>query len=57
MKIEDMRYMVIKTPCYPSEWYAGPVDYLGHPLDNATCNYYRTLALAEEALRRKWRAK
>ena len=36
-----MKYGVVETACFPHSWYAGPVDFEGQPMDNATCNYYR----------------
>lgn len=45
-----MIFKVVKTPCYPNEWYAGPVDISGFPLDTATCNYYASEEDARTAL-------
>ena len=42
---------VVRTLCWPAAWYGGRLRD-GQPLDNATCNYFRTREEAEVAAER-----
>ena len=40
-------YSVIKTQCYPCEWYGGPT-YSGEKTSNATCYWWRSRKEAQD---------
>ena len=49
------RFAVLDTPCFPRQFYAGPVTGSRHdsenmPADNSTCNYHMTVEEAHAAL-------
>lgn len=52
------QFGILETPCFPCSWYCGPVNFAKAPTDrigewftgdNATSNFYPSIALAQEA--------